>query len=160
MAQRNAYSGTGRQAGRRSGSPEKRRRDVGVRSANVLQKRAQEAPAAGDAGDGLAETTDSSQGVRWTPPQPRQGRPNSRDDGFVSRGRGGRLLGPAKKGRMRLGRIISSLRHRPRERRRSLRGPIMVGSTRAQQLETAPPDSKGLDPGSANTWRVSLRNAF
>ena len=52
----------------------------------------------------------------------REGR-NSRDDGFVSRRRGGRLLGSGREGRKRL-RCISSLRHRPRERRRPPRGPV------------------------------------
>ena len=42
---------------------------------SILQEHAQQAPATGDGGHGTAETMDSSQGVRWTPPRPRQGGP-------------------------------------------------------------------------------------
>ena len=69
-----------------------------------LQERSQEAPVAGDAGDGIAETMSSSQG------------------GAVD-------ASPVPAGRLRR---ISSLRHRPRERRRSPRCPVGEGSSRAQ----------------------------
>ena len=51
---------------------------------------------------------------------------------------------------------ISSLRHRPKGRRRSPGGPVGEGSARTQQLGTAPRDTKGPDPGSESTsgWRT------
>ena len=112
-----------------------------------LRKRLQETPATGDAGDGTAETMDTSQrgvvdaspvpagraetvetmdssqggavnassvpagrtdmsrrrirlkAARWTTLRSRQGVRNSRDDGFISSGRGRRLLGPGREGR-------------------------------------------------------------
>ena len=73
----------------------------------------QHAPAAGDAGDGKAETIGSSFGsaVNDLGPAREGGKPDER---FVSRGRGGPLLGPGREGRKRPQRSIN-FRHRPRK---------------------------------------------
>ena len=135
--------------------------------------RSQEEPAAGDAGNGTAETMDLSQGgavdassvpTGWAETVETvgssQGGAVDVDASFVPArraetietvdssqgGRGVRLLGPARESRKRL-RRISSLRRRSSERRRPPRGPVGERRTRAQLLGTASPDSKGPDPG-------------
>ena len=62
--------------------------------------------------------------------------------GDGARGRRGHLLGPRMDGRKRPGRSVS-LPHR-----QGKGGPVGEGSTRAQQLGTAPRNSVGPDPGS------------
>ena len=109
--------------------------------------RSQEEPAAGDAGNGTAETMDLSQGGAVDASSVPTGWAETVETvGSSQGGRGVRLLGPAREGRKRL-RRISSLRRRSSERRRPPRGPVGERRTRAQLLGTASPDSKGPDPG-------------
>ena len=68
-----------------------------------------------------------------------------RDSLGLSRGSRGRLLGPGREGRKQPGLSIS-LRHRPRERSGSPRGPVEEASTGAQQLGSAPSNSPGPEP--------------
>ena len=63
-----------------------------------LIERAQQAPAVGEAGGGTLETIGSCQRGAVDVPLVPEGRAD-RDDWFVSRGRGGRPLGPSRKDR-------------------------------------------------------------
>ena len=73
----------------------------GVDLHSFLRESSQEGPAAGGTDDGTAESIDGfvsrGGGGRLLGPD-RESR-NSRDDGFLSKGRGGRVLGPSREGR-------------------------------------------------------------
>ena len=91
------------------------------------QERAQQAPAAGDAGDWTAETMDSSQGGAVDASSAPAGSAESDSGASAASGtdQGNGEDAP--------------------------RGPVGEGSIRTQQLGTAPRDSKGPDPGSGST---------
>ena len=97
-----------------------------------LQERSQETPVTGDAVDRTTEKMESSQGGAVDASSVPAGRTEMVKT--MDSSQGGAVDAPAvPAGRAEKWlRRISSLRHRPRERRRSPRGPVGEGSSRAQ----------------------------
>ena len=114
------------------------------------QERAQQAPAAGDAGDWTAETMDSSQGGAVDASSAPGGRAETADTMGSSRGGVDASSFPAGSAESDSGASAASGTDQGNGED-APRGPVGEGSIRTQQLGTAPRDSKGPDPGSGST---------